>query len=75
MGRKKIEFDTTDLELSRQRAPWIQRIAASKEGMAATQNFNATAAAVTILKKGGNAMDAAVAAAFAVSLMFKRHPR
>ena len=26
MPRKKIEFDTEDLELSRQKAPWIQRI-------------------------------------------------
>lgn len=66
--RKKIEFDTTDIELSRHRAPWIQRISASRHGMAATANFNATAAAVTILEKGGNAIDAAAAAAFALGV-------
>lgn len=66
--RKKIEFDTTDIELSRHRAPWTQRIAASRHGMAATANFNATAVAVGILEKGGNAIDAAVAAAFALGV-------
>ena len=62
--RKKIEFDTTDIELSRHRAPWIQRIAASRHGMAATANFNATKIAVGILERGGCAIDASVAAAF-----------
>lgn len=66
--RKKIEFDTADLDLSRHRAPWLQRIAASRHGMAATANFNATAVAVGILEKGGNAIDAAAAAAFALGV-------
>ena len=68
MGRKKVEFDTTDIELSRHRAPWIQRISASRHGMAATANYNATAVASKILQKGGNAIDAAVAAAFALGV-------
>ncbi|MDH3347986.1 MAG: gamma-glutamyltransferase family protein [Desulfobulbaceae bacterium] len=66
--RKKVEFDTADLDLSRHRAPWLQRIAASRHGMAATANYNATAVAEGILEKGGNAMDAAVAAAFALGV-------
>lgn len=68
MPRKKIEFDTEDLELSRQRAPWIQRIAASPGGMAATAHFKATEAAQAILAQGGNAIDAAVTAAFALGV-------
>ena len=66
--RKKVEFDTTDLDLSRHRAPWLQRIAASRQGMVATANYNATAVAVGVLERGGNAMDAAVAAAFALGV-------
>jgi len=68
MARKKIEFDTADLELSRQRAPWIQRIAASSHGMIATAHFKATEAAQTILARGGNAIDGAAAAAFALGV-------
>ena len=70
MPRKKVEFDTADLELSlsRHKAPWLQRIAASKNGMVATANSNATEAAVAVMEQGGNAMDAAVAAAFALGV-------
>lgn len=68
MPRKKVDFDTADLELSRQRAPWIQRIAASPNGMIATAHFKATEAAQAILAQGGNAMDAAITAAFALGV-------
>jgi gamma-glutamyltranspeptidase/glutathione hydrolase len=68
MPSKKVDFDTADLELSRQRAPWIQRIAASPNGMIATAHFKATEAAQAILAQGGNAMDAAITAAFALGV-------
>jgi gamma-glutamyltranspeptidase/glutathione hydrolase len=45
-----------------------QRVAASKRGMAATAHYEATAAAVRLLAAGGNAVDAAVAAAFALGV-------
>ena len=68
MARKKIEFDTTDLELSRRRAPLLQRIAASPHGMVATAHYKATQAGRKILEADGNAADAAVAAAFALGV-------
>lgn len=68
MPRKKVEFDTADPDLSRQRAPWIQRIAASPDGMIATAHFKATEAAQTILARGGNAIDGAATAAFALGV-------
>jgi gamma-glutamyltranspeptidase/glutathione hydrolase len=68
MAKRKVEFDTEDQELGRQKAPWLQRIAASKYGMAATANYNATQVAETILAQNGNAADAAVAAAFALGV-------
>jgi gamma-glutamyltranspeptidase/glutathione hydrolase len=68
MTRLKVEFDTTLQDLSRQRAPWLQRIAASPHGMVATANYNATNAALSILENGGNAVDASVAAAFALGV-------
>ena len=68
MPKKNVEFETVDPDLSRQRAPWIQRIAASPHGMIATAHFKATEAAQTILSRGGNAIDAAVTAAFALGV-------
>jgi gamma-glutamyltranspeptidase/glutathione hydrolase len=68
MHRKKVEFDTRDSELRRQRAPWIQRIAASPGGMVATAHFKATEIAQGVLAEGGNGVDAAVAAAFALGV-------
>ncbi len=47
---------------------WPQRLGASKNGMIATQHFEATQAGVEMLEQGGNAIDAAVAAAFALGV-------
>lgn len=45
-----------------------QRVAVSEYGMASTQHYLATGSAVQILESGGNAIDAAVAAAFALGV-------
>lgn len=45
-----------------------QRLSISKEGMIATQHYLATEAGSRILANGGNAIDAAVAAAFALGV-------
>ena len=68
MGRRKKDFDTEELELGRQKAPWLQRIAASRRGMAATAHYKATEAAAAVLREGGNAVDAAVTAAFVLGV-------
>ena len=59
-----------ELEESLERAAAVhpQRVAASPHGMAATAHYRATEAAVQILEEGGNAVDAAVAAAFALGV-------
>lgn len=46
----------------------LQKVAASPLGMVATQHFLATEAGVAMLEAGGNAIDAAVAAAFALGV-------
>jgi gamma-glutamyltranspeptidase/glutathione hydrolase len=68
MPKNTVEIDTSNKELNRQRAPWLQRVAASKKGMVATAHYKATEAAQAILAKGGNAIDAAVCAAFALGV-------
>jgi gamma-glutamyltranspeptidase/glutathione hydrolase len=68
MPKNKADLNTEKLELTRQRAPWFQRVAASKKGMVATAHFKATEAAQTILSQGGNAIDATVCGAFALGV-------
>ena len=48
--------------------PEPQRIAASRKGMVATQHYCATRAGARMLEEGGNAVDAAVAAALALGV-------
>ncbi len=49
-------------------APAVSSVATSEYGMAATASPEATAAAVAILEAGGNAIDAAIAAAFTLGV-------
>lgn len=63
---KNIDTETLDLSLPKLRKP--QRFAVSRNGMVATQHYLATDAGVEILRAGGNAIDAAVAAAYALGV-------
>lgn len=66
--RKSTTFDTDFLEPARVKVPQPQRIAASRHGMVATAHFAATNAGAAMLNAGGNAVDAAVAGAFALGV-------
>jgi gamma-glutamyltranspeptidase/glutathione hydrolase len=69
-GRRKPtrETDTELLELSDRRIHTPQRVAVSRHGMVSTAHYSATAAGVEMLEKGGNAIDAAIAAAVALGV-------
>ncbi len=59
----------TDLKkLVKVELPEPQRVAASKKGMVSTAHYRATEAGAHMLEQGGNAIDAAVAAAFALGV-------
>ncbi len=60
--------DDTEIHGKRGKVVWPQRYAASRGGMVATQHYRATEAGVHMLEGGGNAIDAAVAAAFALGV-------
>ncbi len=66
--RRAASADTELLELSDTRIHEPQRIAASTHGMVSTAHYSATAAGVQMLERGGNAVDAAVAAALALGV-------
>ena len=66
--KKRSEIDTDFIEPTKVKVPEPQRIAVSKHGMVATAHFRATEAGVRIMEQGGNAFDAAVASAFALSV-------
>jgi gamma-glutamyltranspeptidase/glutathione hydrolase len=65
---KKPDVDTEFFEPAEMRLPEPQRVAASQRGMVSTAHFRATEVGVAILEQGGNAIDAAVAAAFALGV-------
>ncbi len=60
--------DTEQLPLGERHFGLAQRVATSKRGMVATAHNSATRAGAEMLADGGNAMDAAVAAAFALGV-------
>ena len=67
--RKRAEaIDTDFLTLGDRLIHEPQRLAVSRTGMVATAHYGATAAGVEMLEAGGNAFDAAVAAAYALGV-------
>lgn len=60
--------DTDLIDLGDRRLHHPQRVAVSKRGMIATAHYRATEAGVEIFEAGGNAVDAAIAAAFALGV-------
>jgi gamma-glutamyltranspeptidase/glutathione hydrolase len=61
-------IETDLLELGDRRLPQPQIVARSSKGMVATAHYEATAAGVEAMEMGGNGIDAAVAAAFALGV-------
>lgn len=62
-------MDEDLLDPSDRRIVYPQRVGFSSEGMISTQHYLATEVGANILKKGGNAIDAAVAAAFSLGVV------
>ena len=67
MNRAYIDTELTDPRDPRFIYP--QRVSVSKQGMIATAHYLATNAGTELLRQGGNAADAAVAAAFALGVV------
>jgi gamma-glutamyltranspeptidase/glutathione hydrolase len=68
MKSRSAGIDTDYLDLSRPGEFHPQRFAASKQGMVSTAHYRATEIGASTLAAGGNAVDAAVAAAVALSV-------
>ncbi len=72
MSEKKNKLprnkETDQLDLGSRKIARPQRFSVSNDGMVSTQHYLATDAAVKVLQAGGNAMDAAVSAAFALGV-------
>lgn len=69
MSGRKQTTDSEGIDLGDPRAFEPQRVAVSPHGMIATQHYLATQAGVEMLAEGGNAIDAAVAAAIALGVV------
>ena len=69
MKQRGQRIDTDSLELGDPRNVQPQRVAASPNGMVATQHYLATEAGIEMLAQGGNAVDAAAAAAVALGVV------
>ncbi|MEX2302818.1 MAG: gamma-glutamyltransferase [Bryobacterales bacterium] len=65
---RRAPVDTERLDIGNRRIRFPQRVGVSRNGMVATAQHRATDAGVEILEEGGNAIDAAVAAAFALGV-------
>ena len=65
---RREQIDTELLELSDRELHRPQRVGVSRRGMVSTAHYRATEAGVEMLSAGGNAIDAAVAAAFALGV-------
>lgn len=65
-GKNSWRLDPEDLRESPRPKP--QKLSYSRRGMVATQHQGATSAGVAMLEQGGNAFDAAAAAAFALGV-------
>ena len=68
MKKTHPDDDTDDIDLEDPKRVRPQRLAASKKGMVSTAHWAASEAGAEILSEGGNAIDAAVAAAFALGV-------
>ena len=66
--RTRKYIDTEYIEPKRVKIPQPQRISVSHAGMVSTAHYLATRSGASMLKAGGNAIDAAVAAAFALGV-------
>lgn len=66
--RTRADIDTEAIEPTRVKIPQPQRISVSPKGMISTAQYMATQAGALMLGAGGNAIDAAVAAAFALGV-------
>lgn len=62
-------LDADLLDPGDKRVIYPQRVGISARGMVSTQHYSATKAGSDILKNGGNAVDAAIAAAFALGVV------
>ena len=67
-AKKKTDMDTEFFEPAEIKLPEPQRIAASPRGMVSTAHSRATGVGISMLEQGGNAIDAAVSAAFALGI-------
>lgn len=69
-GRQTREPQIEDLiDPGDRRVVYPQRVGVSSQGMVSTQHYLATEAGTAMLEAGGNAVDAAVAAAFALGVV------